>query len=281
MRSALLLTLGACAVISVLRVLLSAAKLPYGLAWLMESAVTLLAFGGGAYLGLFVLDGDHGNIVPVRTLSRAQLLWFSLLGILAVCPALLVQQLLGALAATAAVHSDAQTMESVRLTAMIAKSVLLVPVCEEVFFRGYLLHALERCGRMRASVIVSLCFALVHTLVPAQMVVYVLLSLLLCWMTMHTQSILSAVIVHAAYNLALVVLGSMGLAGLFTGWSMVSCVVRLAGCVLFAAVLKRAYTARRERSAFVLWEGGKLSRREMTLLCAAALLLLATLVTGG
>ena len=280
MRSALLLTLGACALVSAMRMLLAAVPVPYGVGFLLESMAALLAFGGSAYLGLCVLDGDHSRIVPMRTLSRAQILWFSLLGVLAVFPVLFVSELMLALAGNAAA-GDAQVMPSARFSAMIVKSVLLAPLCEEVFFRGYLLHALERCGRLRAAVMVSLCFALVHTLAPAQMVGCVLLSLLLCWMTLHTQSILAPVIVHAAYNLTLILLESMGLAGLFTGWSMIACALRLALCALFAAVLRRAYTARRERSAFVLWAGGKLTRKETVLVCAAALLLLLTLVTGG
>ena len=280
MRSALLLTLGACALVSALRAMLSYVPVPYGVSFLLESMAVLLIFGGGAYLGLCVLDGDHSRIVPLRTLSRAQLLWLALLGVLAVCPVLLVRELMLALTGGAAA-GGAQAAASSRFAAMIVKSVLLAPVCEEVFFRGYLLQALSRSGSLRASVIVSLCFALVHTLAPAQLAGYVLLSLLLCWMTLHTQSILAPVIVHAAYNFALIALESFGLAGFMTGWSMFACAARLAGCAAFLAVLRRAYTARRERSAFALWEGGKLTRKEIALVCAAAVLLLATLIMGG
>ena len=99
MRSALLLTLGACLIVSSVRVLLAGAgqMLPFALVWLLESSATLLAFGGGAYLGLCVMDGDHFKIVPMQRLSRAQLLWLSLLGVLAVCPLTLVQGLIAAL----------------------------------------------------------------------------------------------------------------------------------------------------------------------------------------
>ena len=46
-------------------------------------------------------------------------------------------------------------------------------------------------------------------------------------------------------------------------------------------VLKRAYAARPAGGVFMLWEGGKLSRREIALLVCAGLLLLATLILGG
>ena len=283
MRSALLLTLGACLLVSATRVLLGGAGqlVPYGFRWLIECCVTLLAFGGGAYLGLCVLDGDHTKIVPMQRLSRAQLLWLSLLGMLAVCPATLVQGLMAALVGQGLLSGGALLDGPSHFTAMIVKSVLLVPVCEELFFRGYLLSAFERSGKLRAAVVVSLCFGLVHTLGVAQLTAYVLLSMLLCWLALHTQSLLAPVIVHAAYNLALIVLGSMGLSGLFAGWSLISCVVRLAGCALFMAVLKRAYTARSEQGTITLWTGETFTKREKALLCAAALLLLATLTMGG
>ena len=283
MRSALLLTLGACLIVSSVRVLLAGTgtMLPFGLRWLLESGATLLAFGGCAHLGLCVMDGDHAKIVPMQRISRAQLLWLALLGVLAVSPLTLVRGLLAALMGQEMAAGGAQISGSAQFAAMIVKSVLIAPVCEELFFRGYLLPALERSGKLRAALIVSLCFGLVHTAGAAQLASYVLLSLLLCWMALHTQSLLAPIVVHAAYNLTLIVLGSFGLSGLFTGWSLMACTVRLVGCALFAAVLKRAYTARREQGVVALWEGGKLTRRETALLCAAALLILATLVMGG
>jgi len=280
-RSALLLVLGACLIVSLVRALLSTQALlrvPYGVRWLMEMLTTLLVFGGGAYLGLCVLDGDHRKIVPMRRLSRSQMLWLTLLGALAVAPMTLASDLLTALFAKADL-SGTQGMQSMRFAAMLVKSVLLVPVCEELFFRGYLLGALKPYGHVRAAVIVSLCFGLVHTM--ENLCVYALLSLLLCWMTLHTQSLLAPVLMHAGYNLTMIVLGSAGLSGLFAGWSLISCALRLLLCAAFMAALKRAYTARTAGGAFVLWEGGRLERREIALLAAALLLFLATLIMGG
>lgn len=280
MRSALLLTAASCLIVSLVRLLLTA-DVPFALRWLMELLTTLLAFGGGAYLGLCVLDGDHSGIVPLRRLSRGQLFWLSLLGVLAAAPVTLMHDLVAALFGQRMPADGAQMMDSMRFAAMIVKSVLLAPVCEELFFRGYLLSALKAQGSLRASAVVSACFALVHTADPVGFGAYVLLSLLLCWMALHTQSLLASVLVHAGYNFALIVLGSMGLSGLFAGWSLVSCFVRLALCAVFVAVLKKAYTARPAVGMFALWEGEKLSRREILLLVCACLLLCATLIMGG
>jgi len=279
-RSALLLTLGACCLVSLLRMALAGVTLPYALRFLLETLVTLLAFGGGAYLGLCVLDGDHKKIVPVRLLSRAQMLWLSLLGVLTVCPMALASDLLGALVG-GQVEAAAAVLDSSRFLAQAVKSALIVPVAEELFFRGYLLHALQRDGRLRAGVVTALCFALVHMHGAANLGAYALLGLLLALITFRTGSLLAPILVHACYNLTLLVLGGAGLSGMLIGWSAIACIVRLAGCAAFAAVLKRAHTARGDGRTFVLWEEGQLSRRETALLIASGILLLLSLIIGG
>ena len=280
MRSALLLTAGVCLLTSLVRLLL-AVEIPYVLRWLMEMLTALLVFGGGAYVGLCVLDGDHANIVPLRKLSRGQMFWLSLLGVLAAAPVTLAWDLAAVLFGQRMQLESTQAMDCMRFAAMMVKSVLLSPICEELFFRGYLLPALKPQGSLRAAVAVSLCFALTHAATPASLCAYVLLSLLLCWMTMHTQSILAPVLMHAGYNLTLIVLDNAGLSSLFAGWSILSCFVRLLLCAAFMFVLKRAFTARPAGGVFAIWEGGKLSRREIALLVCAGLLLAATLIMGG
>lgn len=280
-RSALLLTLGVCFAISALRCV-HMTDLPQAWGWkwsMLEMLATLACFGGGAYLGLCVLDGDHKRIVPVRNLSRAQILWLSLLGVLAVSPVSLVSDLMQAL--TDAVHPAAAGMPrgSGAFVQTLLKSALLAPICEEFFFRGYLLHALAPQGRLRAAAAVSLCFALVHPL--DGFVPLALLGMLLCWMTLHTQSLLAPVLVHGMYNLTLILADHIGLQGLFAGWSLLNCTVRLLGCAAFAAALKRAYTARRVAGAFALWEDGRLARREIALIAAAVLLVLVAMIAGG
>ena len=278
MRSALLLTLGAFALTALVRGLLSLpalAAVPRGAATLLETACTVLAFGGGAYLGLCVLDGDHRSIVPMRRLSRAQMRWLALLGVLAVCPMALISDLTDALRGMRAAGASQAAAAN---AALLVKRVLIVPVCEELFFRGYLLPALSPQGRLRASVIVSLCFALMH---GSALTAHAALGLLLCLLTIHTGSRLAPSLVHAGCNLALTALGALGLSGLLMGWSLPACIVKATGCAAFAAVLKRAVTARPAGGTFALWEGEGLTKRETALLASAAALLLLSMIVGG
>lgn len=278
MRSALLLTLGAFALTALVRGLLSLpalAAVPRGTATLLETACTVLAFGGGAYLGLCVLDGDHRSIVPMRRLSRAQMRWLALLGVLAVCPMALISDLTDALRGMRAAGASQAAAAN---AALLVKRVLIVPVCEELFFRGYLLPALSPQGRLRASVIVSLCFALMH---GSALTAHAALGLLLCLLTIQTGSLLAPILVHAGCNLALTALGALGLSGLLMGWSLPACIVKATGCAAFAAVLKRAVTARPAGGTFALWEGEGLTKRETALLASAAALLLLSMIVGG
>ena len=278
MRSALLLTLGAFALTALVRGLLSLpalAAVPRGTATLLETACTVLAFGGGAYLGLCVLDGDHRSIVPMRRLSRAQMRWLALLGVLAVCPMALISDLTDALRGMRAAGASQAAAAN---AALLVKRVLIVPVCEELFFRGYLLPALSPQGRLRASVIVSLCFALMH---GSALTAHAALGLLLCLLTIQTGSLLAPILVHAGCNLALTSLGALGLSGLLMGWSLPACIVKVIGCAAFAAVLKRAVTARPAGGTFALWEGEGLTKRETALLASAAALLLLSMIVGG
>ena len=278
MRSALLLTLGAFALTALVRGLLSLpalAAVPRGTATLLETACTVLAFGGGAYLGLCVLDGDHRSIVPMRRLSRAQMRWLALLGVLAVCPMALISDLTDALRG---IRAAGASQAAAANAALLVKRVLIVPVCEELFFRGYLLPALSPQGRLRASVIVSLCFALMH---GSALTAHAALGLLLCLLTIQTGSLLAPILVHAGCNLALTALGALGLSGLLMGWSLPACIVKATGCAAFAAVLKRAVTARPAGGTFALWEGEGLTKRETALLASAAALLLLSMIVGG
>ena len=222
-----------------------------------------------------MLDGDHRSIVPMRRLSRAQMRWLALLGVLAVCPMALISDLTDALRGMRAAGASQAAAAN---AALLVKRVLIVPVCEELFFRGYLLPALSPQGRLRASVIVSLCFALMH---GSALTAHAALGLLLCLLTIQTGSLLAPILVHAGCNLVLTALGALGLSGLLMGWSLPACIVKATGCAAFAAVLKRAVTARPAGGTFALWEGEGLTKRETALLASAAALLLLSMIVGG
>lgn len=288
MRSALLLTTGVCFAMALYRVLNSLNST--GFIWptrvlgvLLEALVSLLVFGGAAVLGLCVLDGDQRKILPRGMLSRAQTLWLTLTGALLAAPMTLGVDVLEALLGWHGTVAQPMVL-CVRepgvflLTAL--KSALLVPVLEELFFRGYLLHALKRFGSARAAAVSALCFALVHLGgkggTELAGVMYALMGLLLAALTLRTGSLLSPMLVHAVYNLTLIVLDYSGLGALFAGLRLGSCALRLGLCLAFVYALRRAFTSRGTRAQLAP-DGGIGTGEWALMIAAAALALLAAL----
>lgn len=293
MRTALLLTLASALLILLLRVLAVSVRLAEGVSLALEMLVTLLAFGAGGYLGLFVLDGDHRDILPVMQLERGQVLWLSVCGVLCAAPMTLLADTAEYLAALASgqalVRGEAQTMASGAQAALllptIVKSVIIVPVCEELFFRGYLLGALRRCGTGRAVLVSSLCFAFVHGVGAGRagsgMLLLALFGALLCALVLKTGSIAASVLVHAGYNLTIILIACAGLSGLFDRLTIVSCVLRVAMCFMLAAALSRAFKARGSGERMTFLPGRRIRKREMALLIGAPVCVLAAAVFAG
>lgn len=282
MRSALLLTLGVCFAMALYRVLSTLSSMK-GI-WptrvpgvLLEAAVSLLVFGGAAALGLCVLDGDQRKILPRAALSPAQTLWLTLTGVLLAAPMTLGVDVLEALLSwhgTVVQPMVLQAQAPGVFLLTLLKSALLVPVLEELFFRGYLLHAMKRFGEPRAAAVSALCFALVHLGgTPCAWVMYAAMGLLLAALTMRTGSLLAPMLVHAVYNLTLVLLNEMGLGWFFENLSLISCVLRLGMCAMFACCLRRVWTAR--GTAAQLRPMEKLTKKEWALVAAAAVLAVA------
>lgn len=282
MRSALLLTLGACFAMALYRVLSTLSSMK-GI-WptrvpgvLLEAAVSLLVFGGAAALGLCVLDGDQRKILPRAALSPAQTLWLTLTGVLLAAPMTLGVDVLEALLSwhgTVVQPMVLQAQAPGVFLLTLLKSALLAPVLEELFFRGYLLHAMKRFGEPRAAAVSALCFALVHLGgTPCAWVMYAAMGLLLAALTMRTGSLLAPMLVHAVYNLTLVLLNEMGLGWFFENLSLISCVLRLGMCAMFACCLRRVWTAR--GTAAQLRPMEKLTKKEWALVAAAAVLAVA------
>lgn len=286
MRTALLLTLWAFFVTAVSRLVpvilpgMSAAVLA-----LLGMLFSAAGFGAAAYLGLYVLDGRHEELIPRRVLSPAQVMWYALLGVLMTAPASLCQDVLLSIFGIAA-EAGGAAMDASAFLLMMIRSALLAPMLEELFFRGYLQGALVRYGKMQAVAAVSLVFALMHgdLLILPHAAVGALLGLIV----LKTDSILASMIVHGCYNLTILLLSYLGLDGLFAGLSVLSCALRVGLTLAFVYALRRAWTARVVRLKFELpkidqWEKGRmpLSRREMALVCgAAAAVLLAAMITG-
>ena len=282
MRSALLLTLGVCFAMVLSRVLSTLSSMK-GI-WptrvpgvLLEAAVSLLVFGGAAALGLCVLDGDQRKILPRAALSPAQTLWLTLTGVLLAAPMTLGVDVLEALLSwhgTVVQPMVLQAQAPGVFLLTLLKSALLAPVLEELFFRGYLLHAMKRFGEPRAAAVSALCFALVHLGgTPCAWVMYAAMGLLLAALTMRTGSLLAPMLVHAVYNLTLVLLNEMGLGWFFENLSLISCVLRLGMCAMFACCLRRVWTAR--GTAAQLRPMEMLTKKEWALVAAAAVLAVA------
>lgn len=243
---------------------------------------TVMAFGFPAYAGLCVLDGDHAGELRTHALSHAHVFWLSLLGVLAVAPASLAGDIAAAVpplfgfAAEAAAQQAAPEM--FLFLPMLLGSALLAPVCEELFFRGYIFSAVRRRGDAAAALMSAALFALMHG-VNIGMIPRFLLGLLLALVMIRSGSIFAPVIVHSFYNLTILVLSFAGFDGLISGTGLFSAAFRLALCAAFVYVLRRAYALRMVRAAAVP-PGAALLKQERMALISAALVLIAALIMG-
>jgi len=78
--------------------------------------------------------------------------------------------------------------------------VVAAPVGEELLFRGLSLRGMERrYGFWPAAWIVSVVFASIHLNLTGFPALF-LVSLLLCWVTSRTGTLLPAILMHSAYN---------------------------------------------------------------------------------
>ena len=275
MRSALLLSVLACLVSLLFGAAMSlgGANMPAFLLLMLEAMVTVIAFGMTAYLGLCVLDGDQRKILALFALTRGQILWLSALGALLLAPMTLAGDTLEALfLAPQAASSGGAAGGPFLLT--LLKSALLVPVCEELFFRGYLHGALARISRKRAAVVSALVFALAHGLSLYGLLPRFALGLLLSALMEKTGTLLAPMLVHGCYNAAIVVIAFSGLAPLFAGLTLVSCALRLALCLFGAYALRRAWTARGLKKPLKPVDSLRFEKRELLLMAAAAVLVI-------
>jgi membrane protease YdiL (CAAX protease family) len=94
-----------------------------------------------------------------------------------------------------------QISGTVDLLATIAIAVLVAPALEEALFRGVLLQGLmRRRGPAAATIWTASFFALYHVYNPWQIVPTFFLGLVLGWVVLSTRSLLSGIVVHAAFN---------------------------------------------------------------------------------
>ena len=265
-RVALFLSLASLAGLYLIR-LLGAALHAAGLsAVALSTAGTLLCFLLPALAGLFLLDGDQRGLIALRALSAQHALCLAAAGALFVGPAALLAELPGAalrLCGVETAQAAAVTPDPALFLPMLLQSALLAPICEELFFRGYLMGAFAKAGRGRAIAAAALLFAAAHG-VDAAFLPRFLLGCLLGGMARRTGSILAPTLM-------------LGFAGAsFSGRSLLFCALGLLSAVLCFAMVARVYLARANRAP-VVW-GGALSRKETAKLAAAVLAVIAAVV---
>ena len=170
-------------------------------------------------------------------------------------------------------QAAAVTPDSALFLPMLLQSALLAPICEELFFRGYLMGAFAKAGRGRAIAAAALLFAAAHG-VDAAFLPRFLLGCLLGGMARRTGSILAPMLMHGCYNAAVLLLGFAGAS--FAGRSLLFCALGLLSAALCFAMIARVYLARANRAP-VVW-GGALSRKETAKVAAAVLAVIAAVV---
>ena len=245
----------------------------------LSTAGTLLCFLLPALAGLFMLDGDQHRMIALRALSAQHVLCLAAAGALFVGPASLLAELPGAalrLCGVELAQTAASAPDSGLFLPMLLQSALLAPICEELFFRGYLMGAFAKAGRGKAIAAAALLFAAAHG-VDAAFLPRFLLGCLLGLMARRTGSILAPMLMHGCYNAAVLLVSFSGMT--LGGNSMFFCALSLAGTVLCFAMIARVYLARANRAP-VEW-GGALTRREIAKVVAAALAAAAAVIVSG
>lgn len=248
----------------------------------LGAAGTLVCFLLPALAGLYLIDGDQSAMLPMRSLSAQHRLFLSLTGALLVCPMSLLADFPGAalrLMGFALPERAAGALDASLFLPCLLASGVLAPICEELFFRGYLMGVFTRYGRGRAIVSSALLFSLAHG-VDMAFLPRALIGALLGAMTMRTGSLLAAMLVHGCYNIAIILIHFSGASGLFTGYSMLSCAVRLMGSALCWGAYARACRARMPRVTAQIRIGG-FKKKEIMLLAAATLATAAAVAITG
>ncbi len=91
------------------------------------------------------------------------------------------------------------------LWAVVVFALVVAPVVEEIFFRGYLYTAVENTlGGWLAVLLIGLLFGLFHGLqyagVPAALAAVTLMGLGTTWVRRYTGAVLPCILLHVAYN---------------------------------------------------------------------------------
>ena len=281
-RAALFLTITSFAGLILLGILRLTVQMSALSSVVLGAAGTLVCFLLPALAGLLLIDGDQSAMLPMRSLSAQHVLFLSLTGVLLVCPMSLLAEMPNAalrLIGFALPEQAAGAVDASLFLPCLLASGLLAPIYEELFFRGYLMGVFARFGRGRAIWCTALLFSLAHGMDTA-FLPRVLIGALLGDAMARTGSILAPMLLHGCYNIAIILINFSGASGLFTGYSMLSCAVRLMGTALCWGAYARACRARATRVAAEIQIGGW-KKKEIALLAAGVLATAAAVMTTG
>lgn len=278
-RVALFLSLASLAGLVLIRLLGTALRVSGLSAVALSTAGTLLCFLLPALAGLFLLDGDQHQMLALRALSAQHVLCLAAAGALFVGPAALLAELPGAalrLCGVELAQTAVSAPDSALFLPMLLQSALLAPICEELFFRGYLMGAFARAGRGKAVAAAALLFAAAHG-VDAAFLPRFLFGCLLGLMARRTGSILAPMLMHGCYNAAVLMIGFSGVS--LGGSSLLFCALGLLSAALCFAMVARVYLARANRAP-VDW-GGALNGREIAKVAVSVLAVIAAVIITG
>lgn len=96
----------------------------------------------------------------------------------------------------------------------IALLAFLPAICEELFFRGYVMRGLEKNGKPFAIVVSALMFAIMHSNFQ-QMIYAFVCGLFFAYLVMATDSLLSSIVAHGTFNAISVVLSYKPIKAIF------------------------------------------------------------------
>jgi len=174
----------------------------------------------GLILGYVVLRA-RGRMAALGLTSRRlpRAVWEGLKTLLAAMPAVIIALFAGAYVYLLVFHEEPavhEVLEAVQRTddtgmrvAFFVLAGLVIPLFEELFYRGIILTSLLRTGSAPLAIVVSAAFfGIVHLPVPHSVPALMILGLALGYAYYRTRSLWAPVAMHAAfnvYNLALTV----------------------------------------------------------------------------
>lgn len=168
-----------------------------------------------AFTKVFRIQGEPlWNHLHRPRVPKGQLFWWGLLGWAANIPVLvmmlailmpLIQRMNPSHPATEALQSASTPLAILSLFVVAA---VVAPVWEEIGFRGFLQGGLgKRMPWVWAGLISSFCFAAIHPQGPAMWLMLGWIGFMGVLLTMHTRSIVPAILMHALHNGMIMALG--------------------------------------------------------------------------